>query len=59
MIDAVVGIWTVLFLVSFILLLVAPLLSAARLAWEEREKLKDLFDELMWIELEKGGRNDD
>ena len=59
MIDAAVKIWTVLFPVSLGLLLVAPLVSAARLAWEEREKLKDLFDELMWIELEKGGRNDD
>lgn len=59
MIDAVIRIWTVLFPVSLALLLVAPLVSAARLAWEERERLKDLFDELMVIELEKGGRNDD
>lgn len=59
MIDAAVKIWTVLFPVSLVLLLMAPLMSAARFAWEEREKLKDLFDELMVIELEKGGRNDD
>lgn len=59
MIDAAIRIWTILFPVSFALLLMAPLMSAARLAWEEREKLKDLFDELMVIELEKGGRDDD
>ena len=59
MIDAVVKIWTILFPVSFVLMLIAPLMSAARFAWEEREELKDLFDELMVIELEKGGRNDD
>ena len=59
MIDVAVKIWKVLFPVSLVLMLMAPLMSAARLAWEEREKLKDLFDELMVIELEKGGRDDD
>jgi hypothetical protein len=52
-IDVAVTIWTVLFPTSLVLLLAAPLVSAARFAWEEREKLKDLFDELMVIELEK------
>ena len=59
MIDAAIRIWTVVFPASFALLLIAPLISAARLAWEERERLKDLFDELMKIEFEKGGRDDD